>query len=190
MATKQTTDEGQGGFDLAAWLGGASRPERVVTLYAANAVQAQIVRLEEERRLLVERAKGGDDRWGAPAQAADTDRIDKDLARLRKQIEDSGVDFTVRALDSDDEDAIIRANPIAKDATQDETNRVAEARLYQQLVTQIVEPRRFSVEELNQLRKAVGEPEFLKLAKAAQDTGSELAASSPFWRGNSGPSRS
>lgn len=189
MAT--TKAEQAAGFDFAAWIGAASRPERVVTLFAANNVQAEISRLEREYDDLL--AGEGSGSWGDPGAAVDSPaakRIEKELDQARKRLAASGQEFRVRALDSDDQDAINRAHVIPKDASDEERNRIINDRFMAQLAIQVVEPRTFTVEELTQLRKAIGEPEFLKLFEAAMETMSENSASSPFWRGSFGSSRS
>ena len=48
METPKTDPAATEEFDFGAWLTGASAPEREVTVYAANAVRADIARLEQE----------------------------------------------------------------------------------------------------------------------------------------------
>lgn len=193
MAARQTgkaEDTGQhdAAFDLDAWLGQASRPEREVVLYSNNAVQADIDRLERERAELVEPRPSGS--WGAPEGAAvDTSRIDKQLGELRKRLAGSGITFRVRSLDSDDEDRINKLHPMPRDATTEQTNDVLNARFLEQMACQVFEPQTFTVDQLRALRKGIGEPEFMKLFGACQETRTELAVSSPFWRGSSGSDR-
>ena len=189
MTEKKTSE-----FDFDAWLGKASAPEREVVLYATNAVQADIARLEQQRRDIL--AVADDDSgasWGAPAPAEtaarDTTKIDAELAKLRKQIEASGITFRVRALDPDDEAEIDRAHPMPKNAENDVVVEVMQTRLLGQIAKQVFQPRTFTVEELRKLRKAIGEPEFTKLAQACVESRSDSAASTPFWRANSGNGR-
>ena len=49
MAAPKTDPASTDEFDFGAWLTGASAPEREVTVYAANALRADIARLEQER---------------------------------------------------------------------------------------------------------------------------------------------
>ena len=187
MATSKNTgpvlageDTGQqdGEFDFAAWLTGASAPEREVTVYAANALRADIARLEQERADAKARASAGGS-WGDPG-GTDLDGIEKRLAEARRKLAASGLVFRVRSLDSEDGDRIRRQYPEKKGATDDEQVDVYNARFLEQMAAQIFHPKKFTVSELKQLRAAVGEPEFGKLFEACQEVTSRTAASSPF----------
>lgn len=169
-------------------MGQATRPEREVTLFAANAVQADIDRLERERAVLIEQAEASAASWGDPGdREADTAAIDKELAAARAKLAASGLAFRVRSLDSDDEDAILRRIPMPKDPTNEQFGEVTEARAIAFIAAQVFEPKVFTVDELKALRKGLGEAEFMKLARACEET--RTSASSPFWRGSSGSSR-
>lgn len=187
MATSKTTgpvlageDTGQQDreFDLNAWLTGASAPEGEVTIYSANALRADIARLEEARSEAKARASAGGS-WGDPG-GADLDGIEKQLMEVRKKLDASGIVFRVRSLDSEDGDRIRRQYPEKKGATDDEQVDVYNARFLEQMAAQIFHPKKFTVSELKQLRAAVGEPEFGKLFEACQEVTSRTAASSPF----------
>lgn len=181
--TSKTTDIA--GLDFDAWLGQASKPEREVTLYANNRVQADIDRLLKERDTAEQNAG---ESWAGPA--VDVAAIDKQIVELRKQIAKSAMVFRVRALDSDDDDRIRRAHPMPKDPAPEAFNDIMAERSLEQMACQVFEPRTFTVDELRKVRKGIGEIEFLKLYQACTDTSSEVSASSPFWRGNSGSNRS
>lgn len=185
MAKTATPDE----FDFDAWLGTASVPEREVTLYAANALQAQIAKLEDERAQAMEPSKDFSGSWGAPAEA-DVSAIDERLKALRAELAASGIVFRVRALDPDDGDAIRRRHPDKKGATDDEMIDVYNARILEKMAHQVIAPRTFTAAELKRLRKAIGDPEFDKLFTACGDVNAPTAASSPFWRASSGSSPS
>ena len=200
MTTKKTSDtpnttstDTDAGFDFDAWLGTGTKPAREVTLYADNAVQADIERLERERVLLVEQHKttSGAGSWGAPdaGSVPGVDRVDRDLAAARKRLEASGVVFRVQALDADVDDEIRRAHQFPKDADEDTRADVMQQRLLAQMSVQVVAPRKMTVSDLQKMRRAIGEPEFTKLFQACQATISDVSASSPFWRANSGSSR-
>ena len=181
------------GFDFEAWIGGASRPERQVTIYAANAVQAEILRLEEERDALIEAYEPakGDERWGdAPDEGPDTADVDARITAAQQRLAATGVVFTVQSIDSDEEDAIFKQHAMPKDADDEIRSKVSNARLMAKMVQQITGPQKFTPTQLAKLRKAIGEPEFMKLWRACVDTNSEVSASTPTWRGNSGSSRS
>ena len=198
MPTNKTTasaDEKtqEGGFDLAAWLGAASRPERSVTLFAANALQADIGRWEQERDDLIDASQEEPSgSWGGPATGLDeqVDELNKRIADARKRLAATGQEFRVRSLDSDDLDRINREYPFPKDDDDDAKNRVMNDRYLAQMAEAVVYPRKLTPAELVELRKACGEAEFMKLFAATMDCMSENAASTPFWRGNSGSSRS
>ena len=178
MATPKTDPAATEEFDFGAWLTGASAPEREVTVYAANAVRADIARLEQERADAKARASAGGS-WGDPG-GTDLDSIEKRLAEARRKLAASGLVFRVRSLDSEDGDRIRRQYPEKKGATDDEQVDVYNARFLEQMAAQIFAPKRFTVSELKQLRAAVGEPEFGKLFEACQEVTSRTAASSPF----------
>lgn len=198
MPTNKTTasaDEKtqEGGFDLAAWLGAASRPERSVTLFAANALQADIGRWEQERDDLIDASQEEPSgSWGGPATGLDeqVDELNKRIADARKRLAATGQEFRVRSLDTDDHDRINREYPFPKDGDDDAKNRVMNDRYLAQMAEAVVYPRKLTPAELVELRKACGEAEFMKLFAATMDCMSENAASTPFWRGNSGSSRS
>lgn len=190
--TTTSADAAEAGFDFDAWLGTGSKPAREVTLYADNALQADIERLERDRAVLVEQHKttSGAGSWGAPDDAVPgVDRVDADLAAARKRLEASGVVFRVQALDADVDDEIRRAHPFPKDADDDTRSDIMQQRLLSQMAVQIIGPRKMTVADLQKMRKAIGEPEFTKLFQACQATISDVSASSPFWRANSGSSR-
>lgn len=183
----------EGGFDLAAWLGAASRPERSVTLFAANALQADIGRWEQERDDLIDASQEEPSgSWGGPATGLDeqVDALNKRIADARKRLAATGQEFRVRSLDTDDLDRINREYPFPKDDDDDAKNRVMNDRYLAQMAEAVVYPRKLTPAELVELRKACGEAEFMKLFAATMDCMSENAASTPFWRGNSGSSRS
>lgn len=193
--TTATADEKtqEGGFDLAAWLGAASRPERSVTLFAANALQADIGRWEQERDDLIDASQEEPSgSWGGPATGLDeqVDALNKRIADARKRLAATGQEFRVRSLDTDDLDRINREYPFPKDDDDDAKNRVMNDRYLAQMAEAVVYPRKLTPAELVELRKACGEAEFMKLFAATMDCMSENAASTPFWRGNSGSSRS
>ena len=193
--TTATADEKtqDGGFDLAAWLGAASRPERSVTLFAANALQADIGRWEQERDDLIDASQEEPSgSWGGPATGLDeqVDELNKRIADARKRLAATGQEFRVRSLDTDDLDRINREYPFPKDGDDDAKNRVMNDRYLAQMAEAVVYPRKLTPAELVELRKACGEAEFMKLFAATMDCMSENAASTPFWRGNSGSSRS
>ena len=193
--TTATADEKtqEGGFDLAAWLGAASRPERAVTLFAANALQADIGRWEQERDDLIDASQEEPSgSWGGPATGLDeqVDELNKRIADARKRLAATGQEFRVRSLDTDDLDRINREYPFPKDDDDDAKNRVMNDRYLAQMAEAVVYPRKLTPAELVELRKACGEAEFMKLFAATMDCMSENAASTPFWRGNSGRSRS
>ena len=193
--TTATADEKtqEGGFDLAAWLGAASRPERSVTLFAANALQADIGRWEQERDDLIDASQEElSGSWGGPATGLDeqVDELNKRIADARKRLAATGQEFRVRSLDTDDLDRINREYPFPKDDDDDAKNRVMNDRYLAQMAEAVVYPRKLTPAELVELRKACGEAEFMKLFAATMDCMSENAASTPFWRGNSGSSRS
>ena len=192
------TSEKTTGFDLDAWLGNASRPEREVTLYATNALQGDIDRAERDRAAILEEAERdragkakswGDD--GSPENDSRVQKLDAELKRLRAQIAKTALVFRLRSIDSDEIDAINRKHPLEKGADEATKSEVGLARLMEQLATQVFSPRVFTADELTRLRKAVGEPEFNKLMVAMNEVGSATAAAStPFWRGNSGARQS
>lgn len=194
--TTATADERtqEGGFDLAAWLGAASRPERSVTLFAANALQADIGRWEQERDDLIDASQEEPSgSWGGPPATGldeQVDELNKRIADARKRLAATGQEFRVRSLDTDDLDRINREYPFPKDDDDDAKNRVMNDRYLAQMAEAVVYPRKLTPAELVELRKACGEAEFMKLFAATMDCMSENAASTPFWRGNSGSSRS
>lgn len=170
-------------FDLDALLGNATPALEPVTLYANNALRAQIVRLERKRRDAAEAGKQGGGSWADPTGGAgDVTAIDKELGKLRAELAKSAIEFVVQALDPDELDRIEREHKIPAGADDDVRMRVNRERFVAQIAAQIVEPRKFTVEEVVKLRRAVGEGEFDKLAKAALDARQGTSVNAPFSR--------
>ena len=178
MATNDTKT-----FDLDALLGNATPAREPVTLYANNGLRAQIVRLERQRREALDAGNAAGGSWADPTGGAgDVTVIDAKLARLRADLAKSAVEFVVQALDPDELDRIEREHKIPAGADEDTRMRVNRERFVAQIAAQIVEPRRFTVEEVVKLRRAVGEGEFDKLAKAALDARQGTSVNAPFSR--------
>ena len=192
MATRNTNTSAAEvtSFDLEQWLGGASRPEREVTLFADNRVQAEIAALFEERQQLIDQhePEPREDSWGGGAADAgpDLSDVDKRIKAAQKRLAATGQTFRVRAIDPDVNDAILARHPVKKGASDADRDAAFRAQFYERMADQIIEPRTFTVDELSRLRAAVGEAEFGKLVTASVEVNSDVSASSPFWRGNSG----
>ena len=171
-------------FDLDALLGAASPAREPVTIYTRNGLRAEIVRLERERK---DAAAGPvSASWADPSGTPDVAGIDAKLTQLRADLRSSAVEFVVQALDPDELDRIEREHRIPAGADEDTRARVNRERFVAQIAAQIVEPRRFTVEEVGKLRKAIGEGEFDKVARAALDARSGTSVNAPFSRDTSG----
>ena len=169
------------GFDFDAWLGEATPAQRTVTVYGNNALQADIARLEQERERVIDAAQedGGHNSWGGDAEP-DTNDIDKQIKALKEELAKSGVTFRLQAIDPDVDDEIERQYKWPKDSTDDEKQTLLVKQLIAKVAAQIIEPRRFTEDEVQKLRRAIGEPEFMKLVNVAAELRSNSAASDPF----------
>ena len=178
------------GFDFDAWLTGATRAQRTVTIYAHNALQADLAELEAERERIIDTAQENTS-WGAPdGDDPDTTDVDARIKKVRDELAASGLRFRLQTLDPDISDEIDRKYRAPKDADDDEKTGLLVRQLVAQVAAQIIEPRRFTEDEIEKLRRAVGEPEFMKLVHTAAELRSNQAASDPFSHGNSGTGRS
>ena len=192
MTTSKTTKTDEPtteGFSFAAWLGNGSRPERYVTLYAANAYQAEIDAIEKE---LAEAEQAAAGTFGG---ASGTAALEKRLGELQKQIAKSGAVFKVRAVDQEALARIEKAHPLKDDISTEERGHIVITRWMEQVASQIVafgpdrdnlQPVTFTVEQVRELRSTIGEVEYDRLLGACMECMSEVSASRPFWRGNSG----
>lgn len=191
MTTSKTTktDTPTEGFSFAAWLGSGSRPERYVTLYAANAVQAEIDAIDKE---LAEAEQAAAGTFGG---ASGTAALEKRRTELQEQIAASKAVFRVRSVDQDTIVRIEKAHPMKDDTSTEERGQVVMARWAEQVAAQVVafgpdrdnlQPVTFTVEQVRELRSTIGEVEYDRLLSACMECMSEVSASRPFWRGNSG----
>jgi len=124
---------------------------------------------------------------------------DHGLSRMKASVRDSApqdvgqrlLDKTTAAVRDMGGNQKLQANAFAR-ALNDEQKLVRQATGFrgvnalddvmtpEQMAAQIFAPKKFTVAELKQLRRAVGEPEFGKLFEKCQEVTSRTAASSPF----------
>lgn len=189
IAGEDTGAQDTNGFDFDAWLAGATRAQRTVTIYAHNALQADLAALEEERQHILDSAQTAGS-WADPDGGdPDTTDVDDRIKKVRADLEASGLRFRLQTLDPDIGDEIDRKYRAPKDADDDERATMLVKQLVAQVAAQIIEPRRFTDAEVEKLRRAIGEPEFMKLVNTAAELRSNQAASDPFSPVSSGNAR-
>lgn len=188
--TKKTTDATE--FTFGAWLGTGSKPRRYVTLYAAGGVQAEIDAIDKD--IEAAEAAAGDTFGGA----AGTRELEKRRVELQEQIESSKAVFLVQAIDQDAQLAIEKHHPLKDDLSTEDQGRVILERWIEQVAAQVigfgpsreaVQDASLTVDQVRELRATLGVVEYDRLLSACMECMSEVSAGRPFWRSNSGTSR-
>lgn len=98
-------------FDLAAWLEGADRPERSVTVYQKAGLIADLDRLaaqienaeaDERTEMVYERSIG---------EESEVQRLTREYARIAKQFHESALVVRVRSISEDEQAELREKNP-------------------------------------------------------------------------------
>jgi hypothetical protein len=148
-------------FDFDAWLEGAERPERAVTVYQKAGLIADLDRLAEQ----IENADETEDVDG-PSMGGGVGKLRSEYAKLAKQFHDSALTFRVQGRDEAQKAELVKAN---KDAV--ERGELG----YVVLADAITSPR-VTPEQLKRLAGKVGEVQFNQLAVAYQKASNEIPA--------------
>jgi hypothetical protein len=148
-------------FDFDAWLEGAERPERSVTVYQKasliadlDALEAKILAADDDEDDVYERGL---------TQADPARKLRAEYQKLAKQFHDSALTIRVQGHDEDEKREIAKAN---KDLLPGELGYVI-------LADAITSPK-VTADQLKRLAKKVGEAQFNQIPAAYQKASSEI----------------
>lgn len=131
-------------FDFDAWLEGAERPERAVTVYQKAGLIADMDLLAE--RILNAEA---DEEVDGPSMGGGVASLRGEYAKLAQQFHDSGVQFRIRGMDDYEKREIRVANP---DVTPTEFGYIVFSKA-------IISPR-VTPEQVKKLEERLGQAQF------------------------------
>lgn len=99
------TDVSPQDFDLDAWLDGADRPERSVTVYQKAGLIADLDRLAEQIR------NADEDEVDGPSMGGGVGKLRAEYAKVAKQFHDSALTVRVRSVSQSEQSEIREKNP-------------------------------------------------------------------------------
>lgn len=145
-------------FDLDAWIDGAERPTRSVTVYQKAGLIADLDALAER----IQNAEGSEDVDG-PSMGGGPAKLRAEYANLAQQFHDSALTIRIEGRDDAEKRAITQANP-GLTGTQMGYKVIADA---------IVSPR-FTAEQLERLAGKIGETQFDRIIARFHEACSEI----------------
>jgi len=163
-------------FDFDAWLEGAERPERAVTVYQKAGLIADLDRLAEQ----INNADETEDVDG-PSMGGGVGKLRAEYAKLAKQFHDSALTIRVQGHDEAEKREIAVANKGDEDIA------------YIVLADAIRSPRA-TPEQIKRLAKKIGEVQFAQILTAYHQASTEIPVVSadflpkPSTRGDGGES--
>jgi hypothetical protein len=143
-------------FDFDAWLEGAERPERAVTVYQKAGLIADLDRLAEQ----INNADEDEDVDG-PSMGGGVGKLRAEYQKLAKQFHDSALTIRVQGHDEDEKREIAQANKGDEDIA------------YIVLADAIQSPRA-TPEQLKKLAKKIGEVQFSQILTAYHQASTEI----------------
>lgn len=136
-------------FDFDAWLEGAERPQRSVTVYQKAGLIADLDRLEEQINNADDDAE-----VDGPSMAGGVGKLRAEYARVAQAFKDSALVIRVQGLREDEQRDIIKAN--GSDPATAGAHVLAAA---------IVSPK-VTAEQVVKLEKVIGDPQFARITTA------------------------
>jgi hypothetical protein len=149
-------------FDFDAWLEGAERPERAVTVYQRASLIADLDALEAQ---IIAADEDGEDVDG-PSVGGGVGKLRAEYAKLARQFHESALTFRVQGRDEAQKAELVKANGDA--VKRGEFGYVV-------LADAIMSPR-VTAEQLKRLAEKVGEVQFNQLAVAYQKASNDIPA--------------
>lgn len=131
-------------FDLDAWLDGADRPQRSVTVYQKAGLIADLDALAER----IEHAEAEEEVDG-PSMGGGAQKLRAEYAALAQQFHDSALVIRVKGHSEDEKDEIKAAHP--------DVNAADQGRII--LADAVVSPK-FSVAQVKKLERVIGPAQF------------------------------
>lgn len=142
-------------FDIEAWIEGAERPKRSVTVYQKAGLIADLDRLEEQIRNADDEDVDGPSMGGGNLRAR--------YAKLAQEFRDSALTFTVQGHDAAEKQALAEANPGLPPAELG----------YIVIADAIVSPK-VTAEQLKRIESRIGSAQFDQIPTAYYRASSEI----------------
>ena len=164
-------------FDFDAWLDGAERPERAVTVYQKAGLIADLDRLAEQI------GNADEDDVDGPSMSGGANKLRAEYAKVAQQFHDSALTFRVAGHDEDDKRAFADANKGVKPA---ELGRI--------VLADAIKSPKITPAQLERLQKKIGEAQFSRILTAYHQACNEVPTVSadflpkPSTRGDGGES--
>lgn len=147
-------------FDFDAWLDGADRPQRSVTVYQKAGLIADLDALA----VRIEHADGEDEVDG-PSMAGGAQKLRAEYAKLAEQFHNSALTIRVQGLDEDERLAIQKANPELE----------GRPLTYKILAEALVSPKATPA-QVEKLKGRIGEAQFVGILAAFHQANNEVPA--------------
>lgn len=164
-------------FDFDAWLDGAERPQRSVTVYQRAGLIADLDALEA--RILAADEDGED--VDGPSMGGGVGKLRAEYAKLAKQFHDSALTVRVQGHDEDEKRELAKANP-----------ELQAGGLGYVVLADAIQSPTATPEQLRRLAKKIGEAQFNQILSAYHQACTEIPSVSadflpkPSSRGDGG----
>jgi hypothetical protein len=145
-------------FDFDAWLEGAERPERAVTVYQKAGLIADLDALEA--RIL---AADDDEDVDGPSMGGGVAKLRAEYQRLAKQFHDSALTIRIQGHDEDEKREFAKANP-----------ELTPGELGYLVVADAITSPKVTAEQLKRLEKKIGEAQFSQIPAAYHQASTEI----------------
>lgn len=147
-------------FDFDAWLEGAERPQRSVTVYQKAGLIADLDRLEEQINNADDDAE-----VDGPSMAGGVGKLRAEYARVAQAFHDSALVIRVQGLREDEQRAIGKANPDA-----------APSVLGTHVLAAAITSPKVTPAQVAKLEKVIGDPQFTRILTAYYGASKEFPA--------------
>lgn len=138
-------------FDLDAWLDGADRPERSVTVYQRAGLIADLDRLAEQIR------NADEDEVDGPSMGGGAGKLRAEYAKVAAQFHESALTVRVRSVSQDEQAEIRKANP-----------KMSERELGQLVLSEAFVSPKATPEQVGKLERILGDAQFSLILGAWQ----------------------
>lgn len=147
-------------FDFDAWLDGAERPARSVTVYQKAGLIADLDALEEKISHVDE------DDVDGPSMGGGAAKLRAEYAKLAKQFHDSALTLRIVGHSEDDKREIAKANPDVK----------TPGKLGLLVLADAIQSPAITAAQLARLEKVVGDAQFARIVEAYHKASGEIPA--------------
>ena len=149
-------------FDFDAWLEGAERPERAVTVYQKAGLIADLDRLAEQiNNADLDGIEHVEER--GIGEQSESQKLQREYAKLAKQFHDSALTIRIQGHDEAEKREIAKANP-----------ELAPGELGYVVVADAITSPKVTAAQLRRLEKKIGEAQFALIPAAYQQASTEI----------------